>query len=588
MINFIIKDKKNKRIIYVDVNNNGEYHAFYYENRQLHVLSDISNYLSFLSLSVNNKLLTSNDDYIRYQDLDTGFIHYFKDNKEDYLQFLQNNGKNLTICLSTNMERRLYGHKKIMSDTLEIIFDTCYSLVISSFLTILLAKGINKSLDENLPGYILKDFYSDITVSRVETLINDSDNITLNEKSFLCNENFLNDIINYVKGTHMDFTLLYRLKDLEIVSFNDLSHLKEGILGYYTLRDKIYAYAYDSSKLDKNALDIIPYNNIIGHEFIHMFMANYDYAFLSESVAAIMADEYFTPTWFSNNKIYYNIKTRTKILMEIIGAEPIKRCIFSDDDSLLISSINTYLKDERALNRFIAFLKTEPDNMEYLYPEMDYYLDIMYQNKYGISLKDSKLITCIEYNFCYHHAYFNNRLNENNSYYLYTNYDDIDIYYNEIEVNKVYSSTFLLKVSAKIGTFLEPNYDFHNSNYILIVNYSINPDYQDVSIDYLTNLITFKKDNRKYIVSPEIAKNLGVITYKYTYYKKYDKSSKLSNYINLDISNSSIYSFTEGITFNINNNLLECAKNSLLDKTSYQEISETSSKNLTLTFNSSS
>ena len=122
-----------------------------------------------------------------------------------------------------------------------------------------------------------------------------------------------------------------------------------------------------------------------------MFMANYDYAFLSESVAAIMADEYFTPTWFSNNKIYYNIKMRTKILMEIIGAEPIKRCIFSDDDSLLISSINTYLKDERALNRFIAFLKTEPDNMEYLYPEMDYYLDIMYQNKYGISLKDSKL-----------------------------------------------------------------------------------------------------------------------------------------------------------------------------------------------------
>lgn len=141
---------------------------------------------------------------------------------------------------------KLWQYKKLIDDSLDIIASVATSFTLATILVFSLKFGIALSLRKSLPGEILKDFYSDITIPKIESLINSSKNLTKEEKEFLCNEDFLNDIIKYIQGTHMDFTTLYRLNNLEIVPIDNICINTNSIeLGYYSLGNKLYIYDYD-------------------------------------------------------------------------------------------------------------------------------------------------------------------------------------------------------------------------------------------------------------------------------------------------------------------------------------------------------
>ena len=98
---------------------------------------------------------------------------------------------------------KLWQYKKLIDDSFDIIASVATSFTLATILVFSLKLGIALSLRKSLPGEILKDFYSDITIPKIESLINSSKNLTKEEKEFLCNEEFLNDIIKYIQGTHM-------------------------------------------------------------------------------------------------------------------------------------------------------------------------------------------------------------------------------------------------------------------------------------------------------------------------------------------------------------------------------------------------
>ena len=258
---------------------------------------------------------------------------------------------------------KLWQYKKLIDDSFDIIASVATSFTLATVLVFSLKLGIALSLRKSLPGEILKDFYSDITIPKIESLINSSKNLTKEEKEFLCNEEFLNDIIKYIQGTHMDYTTLYRLNNLEIVPIDNIGINTNSIeLGYYSLGNKLYIYDYDEEKLNEYFLDIVPYKGLVGHEYSHLLMANFDYRFLNEGIASIITDEYFAPI----NNSYTELKIRTKVLIEIIGKEPIMECVYGNDTSSLIENIKKYLDNENEVTSFLNLLnKNEDGNFNY-------------------------------------------------------------------------------------------------------------------------------------------------------------------------------------------------------------------------------
>ena len=107
----------------------------------------------------------------------------------------------------------------------------------------------------------------------------------------------------------MDFTTLYRLNNLEIVPIDNIDINTNSIeLGYYSLGNKLYIYDYDEEKLNEYFLDIVHYKGLVGHEYSHLLMADFDYRFLNEGIASIITDEYFAPI----NSSYTELKISTK------------------------------------------------------------------------------------------------------------------------------------------------------------------------------------------------------------------------------------------------------------------------------------
>ncbi len=477
---------------------------------------------------------------------------------------------------------KFWQYKKLIDDSLDIIASVATSFTLATILVFSLKLGIALSLRKSLPGEILKDFYSDITIPKIESLINSSKNLIKEEKEFLCNEEFLNDIIKYIQGTHMDFTTLYRLNDLEIVPIDNIGINTNSIeLGYYSLGNKLYIYDYDEKKLNEYFLDIVSYKGLVGHEYSHLLMANFDYRFLNEGIASIITDEYFAPI----NNSYTKLKIRTKVLIEIIGKEPIMECVYGNDPSSLIENIKKYLDNENEVTSFLNLLNKNEDG-NFNYSGIDSYLTKMYFNKYGKELTSSEYMFCLYSNLYCNKGYLNDRLNTNGSYFLRNNYDNFYIYYRaSISDNNALEPCIFINFSEEIPDLTEPVESYNNSDYVMVVYYYPTSLYENVKIDTLNNIVTYLDNGKEVLIPLEVAKEKKIVSCSYNYYKK-SYENNLHTIISVDINKNSIYTFDNGIKKTINQVLLQKAKDYLNDLNSRQEISsqlDKSTKKLTLT-----
>ena len=477
---------------------------------------------------------------------------------------------------------KLWQNKLVILEPLKLLYSVMGSFFVATIITFFLRREVSLFLKESILGEMLKDFYSDITIPKIESLINSSKNLNNEEKEFLCNEEFLNDIIKYIQGTHMDFTTLYRLNNLEIVPIDNIDINESSItMGYYIYGNKLYIYDYDEEKLNEYFLDIVPYKGLVGHEYSHLLMANFDYRFLNEGIASIITDEYFAPI----NNSYTKLKIRTKVLIEIIGKEPIMECVYGNDPSSLIENIKKYLDNENEVTSFLNLLNKNEDG-NFNYSGIDSYLTKMYFNKYGKELTSSEYMFCLYSNLYCNKGYLNDRLNTNGSYFLRNNYDNFYIYYRaSISDNNALEPCFFINFSEEISDLTEPVESYNNSDYVMVVYYYPTSLYENVEIDTLNNIVTYLDNGKEVLIPLEVAKEKKIVSCSYNYYKK-GYENNLHTIISVDINKNSIYTFDNGIKKTINQVLLQKAKDYLNDLNSRQEISsklDKSTKKLTLT-----
>ena len=157
----------------------------------------------------------------------------------------------------------------------------------------------------------------------------------------MINEKFFEFIDEYI-----DSSIVYeRLKDLDIVDFTDEEKIteEENVLGFYSWKDpkRLHVRDYEED-------DTLKTKSTNSHEHIHQYQGNNEYSYIVEGTCSLLNKEFYT----SEKQSYPEQQKRLKVLMEIIGTEPILKYIggsfkeLSDEiDRFLVRSDSERLKE---------------------------------------------------------------------------------------------------------------------------------------------------------------------------------------------------------------------------------------------------
>ncbi|MBR1376863.1 MAG: hypothetical protein IJ565_03515 [Bacilli bacterium] len=270
--------------------------------------------------------------------------------------------------------------------------------------------------------------YEDIDVDDLKEKIYSSSKLTDEEKEYLYNEEFFEDILEEVNSSnYMKYSYHNKFDNITIKSFsNDEIFSRQNTLGYYNLLlpNKLYILDYDS--IDEDNTDVI------AHEFIHLCQDSCEYNMLKEATAEIVSYEYYPQTKMES----YGMEVKSvKKIMEIIGSEPIWNYIFTGDFSMIEERVKPYLTDEE-YKEFLDDLSFDPDNAEQRLnhkKSLDRLCEILYQNIYGKSIYEDKIINLIMSSDESLQRYYFNERYINDTYY----YDFNDKNYQKIAYDEV-------------------------------------------------------------------------------------------------------------------------------------------------------
>ena len=383
--------------------------------------------LKKLQLSSNNKVIEDND-YKVILDLDSGYKHYFKDGKEDLMMFYQMNGEDYTLYLgkSKNSLRRKIGkiiyltfagfvlvynslvlimsnlddsdrEKQILSSSIEIV--SCY------------AKSLNFENDKEVELSIHEKEILPMSARELSYYIETSTNLNNEEKAFLDNEIFFNDMLPYInKSDYLSDVLRYTLKNVGIAP-EELGGDWTGLAGYNNNTRFIHVIGYNEK--------LFPlYKHTVAHEFCHYFdsaIYNDDFNYIFEAVNEILTYEYYNVPHTS----YIGEVKIVKCLMEIVGPEPVLEYHLCGDASYLYDSLSPYLTEED-----LALFSIDKGITDYTYEErITRYIELrnvlekLYYAKYGESMWTNEMISAIFKEYDYQRYYFNSKKIENTEMY---------------------------------------------------------------------------------------------------------------------------------------------------------------------------
>ena len=298
-------------------------------------------------------------------------------------------------------------------------------IIISSLSALLLLNLYTTLKNEiiNVSEYFVYNF-DEFDIKYFKDKIFSSPYLSIEEKEYLYNEDFLNDILPMINlNNHLKMQFEKRFSDIRIESFDKSYEDYDNKLGYYTtdFPNTLYLRDYNLLSDDKNM-------DTLAHEFIHLCQENYGYNLIIEACAEIISNEYFKDTYISS---YSSQVKLLKILMEIIGSYPIWYYNFTGDFSLIEESVKPYLTDSEYITflNCLSFDYSDNANTIRKCEELKKLLSILYTNIYsGDILDDSAIYRIIIGDDTLIRSYFNNRREE--SYYLdYENseYEVIDL-----------------------------------------------------------------------------------------------------------------------------------------------------------------
>ena len=278
-------------------------------------------------------------------------------------------------------------------------FITC---LILSFLIITVCQDKIKELEYNkqVQAYyqvIQENYNSDYLIK----LLLNNNNLSEEMKLFFTNEIFFNDLVNTNINPSDQAAIFYSLHNFKITEYDTARKIMYDIKEHTNPTENPYGYV-STKPYRKDEINVYKCNDnldkkVILHEFMHLLQKDSEYFYLTESLAEILAFEY----WDYPINTYHNSIKRIYTLMEIIGKDAVWDAFFGTSEQLE-SEISKYLTEEET-QMFLECLRQRPYNNTYdqetgvseIDIELDRLLGKMYQNKYESNITDNVKIQSI-------------------------------------------------------------------------------------------------------------------------------------------------------------------------------------------------
>ena len=426
MLAGIIKEKKKTYNIYLEQKDDKQLISITEETKGCIRALDEAEIYNLVAHLLSSKLTfkEKQNEYDIYID-EAGNKRFYKNGKEDYPKSFYSNGKSaLSYLINEEIENRLkkirpfHAVKKFQL----VIGKTAVMLIISSGLLSIYNPITNRTLEPN--AYYL---VQDITLDEALDLINKTPHLTDDEKQLLSNENLLRFVIESSKDRN-DNSLRKGLTNDKIKRFK--GDPEKGPAGYV---NPLYPNIMFINEDIETGSDI--YYIILDHEFGHILQGKTKYYYIKEALTDIIKDEFReTDNDTNHNPIEYFLKTKyglketsgyyqevknLKILLEIIGPQPIIESNYNENDEPFENTIKKYLEPAKAQALLKLFettgdelLDMTPEEEDQLNEKIFALLSQMYYNKYGEEISNNFLINQIRNDEEPKKLYFNKYRND--------------------------------------------------------------------------------------------------------------------------------------------------------------------------------
>ena len=246
--------------------------------------------------------------------------------------------------------------------------------------------------------FISKDVYAgELDSNKIKELIENSPNLNQEERECLINDAFFEFIDDYI-----DDSIVYpRLENIDIIDFTEEEKCdkeNDGTAGFYNQRQPNILHVRD---YDEN--DPFKTNTINNHENGHLMQGDFEYSYIVEGTVAQFITEFCDSTIES----YPERQKRLKVLMEIIGREPILE-YYGGNFEEIENNLNKYLT-KKEVEEFKSLLRTRPnyEKISEVHKKIDELLATLYYNKYKCDIKDDEIINAIYEGLIVSRKYFN-------------------------------------------------------------------------------------------------------------------------------------------------------------------------------------
>lgn len=379
--------------------------------------------LNFLFLSSNYKKEKEYNGYQTILDLNTGLWHFFKNGIEDFTKFCACNGQKTLMCEETKEEKKSKNCKWKSPLFYHFMINGASLIILASALLAIKENKGHLLLEEeviNLPTFLSyahdesENFEKEIKKEDIKHYIATSKNLNEEEKAFLWNENLIKDCLPFYQDS---FSLIVKMRHHNL-SITGKGNFDENSSGYYDFGNTLYVEGYSPEALEKDR----NIQNITAHEYIHLLQCYTPYYLIKEASAEIIGAEYYRNR--TEEMAYKEAVKYTKILMEIIGTNPIWETNFESNSTALEEAISPYLNEEETIE-LLNILKLHPlhdkEKLEASSPRLEELLNILYENKWNIKLNENPMINAIINDREYYRAYFNQELINKEPSYCITN-----------------------------------------------------------------------------------------------------------------------------------------------------------------------
>ena len=344
--------------------------------------------------------LKQDGNYSIFINKETGYKHFYKDGKEDVLNFFITNGKDGLLYKKNNFKDKYSKIKQFINKKENAKF----------ILNVIILSVLSSTASSALVSYKMTSHYEqsqkeieELNAAILETEANQYYNFDvlsydikhpLNSGGFieeiLYDEEFIKDICNTPMTEDRIMSLKEKTTDIEIVYFTEedelenIKRVEQGLgplLGYYSYLEPKIIHVKEPSQSDT-----------IYHEFIHLLQDDNEYTYIREACAEIISNEYFGCEISS----YKEEVKRVQILMEIIGSEAVWNLNFSGE----VSKFDKVLLDNLSIEEFgelYSVLITETSSLTEeeiieVNDKFDRILSDLYFNIYDESIKENEVI----------------------------------------------------------------------------------------------------------------------------------------------------------------------------------------------------